>query len=153
MSSLPGLLLQLIELLAQDDLTVADVAARVGPIARDPGPPLDLELAPVSQELVAATLTRHRKSGAPYLLNIEPATHARSTLREWSAVLGPYRRLRSDLGQPRSVIFDRRRRATRCEVAVIAELDGSGADENQALVTRLHLRRDPILHGDVGSRA
>ena len=106
MSSLPGVLLQLIELLAQDDLTVADVVARVGPIARDPGPPLDVELAPVSPELVSATVTRHRQSGAPYLLNIEPAMHERSTLGEWSAVLGSYQRLRSDIGHVIKTIVD-----------------------------------------------
>jgi hypothetical protein len=127
----------LIDLLSRDGLSVEEVAARVGAIVHDPGPPLPTELAPSLPGVESARLTRDRDSGAPDGLSLGLAPAARPSVAELAAAFGPYRQARMDLERPRTLIFQPPPRVPHRSVALIAELAPGG--ETAARIT---LRRD-----------
>lgn len=138
------LIRELVLFLSRDALTVEDIADRVGPVARDPGVPMPLELRPVLAGVRSARLSRYPESGLPYVLTIEPAPVARPTAATLKAAFGDYRRSLTDLGRPIEVIFYPPAAGAHWKVAVIAELLPRGDSLDDASVTTLALRRDPI---------
>lgn len=133
------------DLLARDDLTVADVVRAVGSIASDPGIPMPMAMRPASQGIRSASLARYPDSGAPYLLNMEFDDDARPMLGSLAAALGPYHRISSDRGMPIALRFENAARATGWKADVFAEIDASDALSDAALVRSVALRRDPVL--------
>lgn len=138
------LIRELVLFLSRDKLTVEDVAARVGPVVRDPGVPMPLEFRPVIAGVHSAHLSRYPDSGLPYILTLKLAPDARLTTAELKAVFGDYRRSRTDFDRPIEIIFYPPAAGEHWRVAVIAQLVREGDSLDDAPVMTLALRRDPI---------
>jgi hypothetical protein len=142
-AALIDLIRDLVGFLAREPLAVEDVAARVGPVVRDPGGLIPLELQPVLPDVRAARLARFPDSSVPHVLSLEPAPAARPTVAALKAAFGDYRRSLTDFEQPRQVIFYPPGGA-RWKVAVLAQLLPGGNSLAEAQVASLALRRDPV---------
>ena len=135
---------ELIRLLSQDPLSVADVIARVGPVVDDPGIPQTAALEPASLRGVrAARLGRYPDTGLPYTLALELADDAQPTAAALRAAFGDYKRARTDRGHPAQLLFYPPAQAPRWQVALLADLAPTDGSLDDARVTRLTLRRDP----------
>lgn len=143
------LIRELVLFLSRDTLTVEDVAARVGSVARDPGVPMPLELRPVMAGVRSARLSRYPDSGLPYVLTLEPAPDARPTAAALKAALGDYRRAHTGRSRPIEVMFYPPAAGAHWTVVVIAELLPEGDSLDEASVTTLALRRDPPSPGSI----
>lgn len=145
------------DLLARDDLTVADVVRAIGDIASDPGIPMPMELRPATRGIRSASLARYPDSAAPYLLKLEFEDDARPMLGPLAAALGPYHRIASDRGMPIAIRFEHAAPATGWKAEVFAEIDASDSLSGTALVRSVALRRDSVLsstdraHNEVSS--
>lgn len=132
---------QLVDLLAEDALTVEDVVAFVGPLENDPGTPLPIELCPNLFGVRAAELACYPDSGQPYALMIELCPDVRVAPSMLRAVLGDYRRARTPRGMPMELVFLPRSRGTLWRVVVMAQLEpGAGMDDGS--IASIALRRD-----------
>jgi hypothetical protein len=129
--------------LSQDPLTVENISARVGPVVRDPGGPMSMELRPISPDLQAAHLARYPESGSPYVLDLDIVPGARPTVSALMARFGKYHRALTDRGRPRELLFYPPP-GRRWRVVLIAELDSSAADIEDARVSAIALRRDSV---------
>jgi hypothetical protein len=136
-----ALLPELVGFLSREPLTVADVVAKIGPIRRDPGVPLDIELAPSVPGVRAARLSRYPDTGKPYLLELDLASPI--PVAALRTVFGEPRQARTDRGLPRAVIFSPPGTEPHWTVAVIAEIPaGTTPIEGESAKT-VALRRDP----------
>jgi len=144
MAAVIAIVRDLVRFLSQDPLSVEDVIDRVGPVVRDPGVPMPMELNPAMPDVSSAKLTRYPDSGLPYLLTIEPSLDARPSATSLEAAFGGYKRSRTDPGIPAELIFYPPANAPHWRVAVIARLESSGSDLDSAPVTSISFRRDPL---------
>ena len=130
----------LVRFLAQD-LTVEQIAARVGAVDRDPGVPLPIELRPTGSELRAASLSRYPETGKPFALELELA--APVTVASLQGAFGAYREGRTDRGQPREILFYPAEAGTPWKVVVIAQLPPGASPIADGAASVVILRRDP----------
>src|ERR1700716_1234834 len=79
--SMIHLVRELITLLSRDALGVEEIAARIGPVIRDPGISMALEMQPAAG-MRSARLSRDPETGIPYVLTIEPEPGVRPTVAE-----------------------------------------------------------------------
>ena len=135
---------QLVNFLAQDPLTIEDVASYVGSTRNDPGAPLAIELIPTIAGVQTARMWRYPDNGLTYLLELEFADDAAPRLSELRTLMGNYKRLRSDIGMPARVVFHPSAAGSRWAIAVIAELSPDTGAIGDQTVTRLAFRRDPV---------
>ena len=138
------LLRELILFLSQNTLTVEDVVARVGSVAHDPGIPMPLELRSVLAGVPSVHLSRYPDSGVPYILTLEFAPDVRPTVAALKAAFGDYHRALTDRGRPGEIMFYPPPPGTHWQVVVIANLVQGNSVLDDAFVTTLALRRDPI---------
>jgi hypothetical protein len=141
--ALTNLILDLVRFLSADDLAVADVAGRVGPVVEDPGGLIPIELRPILPGVRAARLARYPDSGLPYVIELELAPDARPAAAALKPILGDYDQARTDRGMPREILFYPPAQGTRWRVAVIAQVESNGDLEN-APITSIAFRRDPV---------
>jgi hypothetical protein len=132
---------KLLRFLAKDPLGVADVAARIGPIVHDPGPPLEIDLAPSVPGVRAAHLSRYPDTGAPYTLRVELASPV--SVAALRAAFGEYRQMRTDRGVPREIAFYPPSTEPRWSVAVLARIPPGAAPIDEAHSSEVTFRRDP----------
>jgi hypothetical protein len=142
---LTDLVRELVRFLSRDRLGIDDVAERIGPVARDPGIPMPIELRPAVAGVRSARLARYPDSGLPYLLSLEPTPEARPTVAELQAVLGDYRRALTGRGVPPELIFSPPAEGPRWRVVVIVRLEPTAGGLETAPVTEIALRRDPWI--------
>jgi hypothetical protein len=134
----------LIAFLSQE-VSIHDIAARIGRIVRDPGIPLPIELASTLPDVASAHLSRYPDSGLPSVLTLELISTLRITAAELVPILGAFRPLRTDIGQRKELIFYPPHRGPRWEVAVIAEYVPTGKGAQHERIAAFGLRRDPII--------
>jgi len=144
--SMINLIRELIILLSQDTLGVEDIAARIGPVIRNPGISMALEMQPAAG-MRSARLSRDPETGIPYVLTIEPEPDVRPAVAELKAAFGDYRRARTSFEQPATIVFYPAM-AGSWAVAVIVELEPSVDPVEDRSVERIRLRRDPINRDD-----
>ena len=135
--------------LTRADLTVADVAARIGPVIADHGELLPLDLDTALPGVREAHLWCFSDGGEPYLLELLPDPGGLPPIPDLVAALGGYQRLLTHGGRPPEVLFNVGGHGP-WGVAVLARLEPPGEDMSQARVTRLAFRRDPPLMRDDG---
>ncbi len=138
---------EIIRFLADDALTIEAIAARLGPVARDPGGLMPLELQPRMPGVRAIKVARYPDSAVPYLVEIEPEEPARPALGSLRSELGEFHRLRTDIGRPVELAFRPRSEGTGWAVVVIARLATSDEPLDTAPVMRITFRRDPLRPG------
>ena len=137
-----GVVDQLIDLLSQDVIKAEDVAAYVGPVVNDPGPPLPTDLRPILDGVRSAELAFYPDTGQPYALTLEIEPDARLTPAVLRENLGDYQPARSHRGMPREILFYPRARGGLWRVAVIAQLEAGTEDLDDGRVASLGFRRD-----------
>ncbi len=137
------LIRELIRFLSQDPLAVDEVTARIGPIVRDPGIPMPIELRPALAGVCSAYLTRYPESGLPYVLTVEPTRDAAPTVGALQAVFGDYRRALTGRGMPYEIVFSTPAEGTNWRIVLIARLEPVSDQIESTLVTSIALRRDP----------
>jgi hypothetical protein len=136
-----ALLSELVRFLSREPLTVADVAAKIGPIRHAPEVPFDIELAPSVPGVRGARLSRYPDTGKPYLLELELDSPIPVTSLQ--AAFGAPRQACTDRGLPRTVIFYPPGTEPHWTVAVMADVPtGTSAIEDESAGT-VALRRDP----------
>jgi len=141
------LIREVVPLLSRDTLGVEDVTARIGPVIRDPGIPMPLEMQPPIG-MRSASLSRYPDTGIPYVLTIVPEPEGRPTVAELKAILGDYRRALTDRGQAATMVFSPAMVTPRWSVAVIVKLERSDGPVETRSVTTIALRRDPKNQSD-----
>jgi hypothetical protein len=141
--AMTDLVTDLVRFLSQDALTVEDVAGFVGPVVDDPGAPLPAELDPVLPGVRAARLARYPDSGTPFVLTIEPDAASPTTPRALRPTLGEFERALTRRETPTQVLFAPSAGA-RWAVVVIARLASEGGDLDDAPITSIAFRRDPV---------
>jgi hypothetical protein len=144
--TMTDLVQDLMRFLAQDPLGVDDVTARVGSVTRDPGVLMPIELWPAVAGVRSARLARYPDSGLPYVLTLTLASapDARPTLAALKAVLGDYRRARTDFGMPREFIFYPPAEGPHWQVVVIVQIESVNDEIEAAPITSIAFRRDPV---------
>lgn len=120
-TSLLLLLRDLERFLEQDNLTAADVVARVGPIEDDPGGSMPMKLRPRVPEFREASLSRYPE-GPLYLLEVAFAPDARPTILELRGIFEKDRLVVPSLHGERETTFYPTSTGARWSVAVIASL-------------------------------
>lgn len=137
-------ILDLIRFLSQDPLSTAEVAARVGPLVRDPGGLMPIELRPILPGVLSARLARYPDSGLPYTLELALASDARVTPAALKTILGNYDQARTDRGMPREVLFYPQAVGPLWRVVVIAQLDSTAGELDDAPIANIAFRRDSV---------
>ena len=138
------LLREFVLFLSQDTLTVDDVVAWVGSVAHDPGVPMPLELRSMMAGVRSVHLSRYSDSGLPYVLTLECTPDVRPTVAALKAAFGDYRLALTDRGRPIEIIFYPPTAGTHWQIVVIATLLQRNNGLDDASVTTIALRRDPI---------
>jgi hypothetical protein len=137
------MLRELVDLLSQDAIGVAAIAAHIGPVAADPGVPMPLDLLPRSAILDSAKLSRYPSSGLPYVLELRFKIGLRPTVAALETASGPPSRALTDRGAPHELVYDTAISGRRWRVSMIASLPLDQAD-GASLVAAIALRRDPV---------
>jgi hypothetical protein len=132
----------LIALLSRDPLSIEEVSAYVGSVDRDPGGLMPIELRSALPGVQAASLGRNPDNGLPELLTIEFASETALTARDLRQAFGAYQRLRTDRGQPPSIILHPPAAGSRWKIALIADLRSTGIELDDQPVTEVTLRRN-----------
>ncbi len=138
------LIRELIDLLSQDAIDVAHIAARIGRVKADPGVPMPLDLLPQSPILNSARLSRYPASGLPYVLTLQPKSAFRPAVAALKAAFGPCSRALTGRGMPVEFVFDPAGSGRRWKVTMIATLVRDAAKDEDSLVSSIALRRDPV---------
>ena len=136
-------ILDLIQFLSQDPLSVAEIVARVGPVADDAGLS-SVELRAILPGVRAARLARYPDSDLPYALELELTPDARPTVAALKPLLGDYEEMRTDRGVPREIWFHPPAKGPRWRVAAIAELETGGGELEDVPIASIAFRRDPV---------
>jgi hypothetical protein len=142
-----ALLRDLADLLTHEPLGVDDVVARVGPVVRDPGAPMAIELGPTLPGIGAARLARYPDSGEPYMLDLVLDRNARLTVATLKALFGEYDRALTDRLRPPELLFHLPAGTARWRVVLIAQLAPGAGSLDAAPVSVVAFRRDPIPAG------
>ena len=143
-SAMPKQIVDMIRFLAQDPLSVAQVAGRVGSVAEDAGGLLPIELRPMIPGVRAARLARYPDSGLPYTLELDLAPDARLTVAVLKPLLGDYEETHTDRGMPREIFFHPATKGSHWRVAAVAQLESGGANLEDVPITSIAFRRDPV---------
>jgi hypothetical protein len=136
------LIKELVQLLSQDPLSVEDVIARVGPIEKDPGGLMPIELRPRLSGVRSAQLARYPDNGLPYLLTIEPEAGEKLTTASLCQTFGDYKRLHTDRGEPPEIVFSPPASGPGWKVAIVATLQSASEPFDDQKVGSVSLRRD-----------
>lgn len=126
------------------EVSLDEIATRLGPVASDPGPPMAAELAPKDPALRRAEVGRYPDTGKPYTVELELATAV--PVAELAAALGPYQQGRTDRGMPRELIFssaDAPASDGPWRVVLIAQVPSGSSPLAEESSSVLVLRRDP----------
>ena len=122
------------------EVSLAEIAAHLGPIASDPGAPLAAELTPKDPALRRAEIGRYPDNGKPYTVELELAQPV--PVAELAAAFGAYQQGRTDRGMPRELIFSPAGDGP-WRVVLIAQLPSGNSPVAEGEASVLVLRRDP----------
>jgi hypothetical protein len=136
----------LVDLLSQD-LPVERILARVGPVARDPGAPMPLELRPKLPGVRAAKLARYPESEVPYALDLELDKDWGLTAAALKRMFGGYNQALTGRGQPRELLFYPPAGNAPWRVVLIAQLAPEGDSLDASHISAITLRRDAATGG------
>lgn len=123
-----------------NEITLDDIAGRLGPVARDPGVPLPAELAPREPAVRRVEVGRYPDGGKPYTVELELASPV--PVAALVAAFGAYRQSRTDRGTPREIVFP----ATGSgpwHVIIVAQLPPGASPIADDATSTVTLRRDP----------
>lgn len=137
--AMPQLLSDLITLLSRE-VTLEDVAAYLGPVAREPGAPAAGKLTPRDPALRTAEIDRYPDDGKPYTVELELASPM--PVAVLAQAFGAYRQGRTDRGQPREIWFPPAG-AGPWKIVLIAKLPPGTSPIAESAASTLVLRRDP----------
>jgi hypothetical protein len=127
--------------LAQDNLSMADVAHRIGQSAG--GDPSDaIEVQPRLAGVRQAQVLAYPDTGLPYLVRLEPEDNATLTPNDLQSRFGDYKRQPTHFGEPRELIFTGRADTQPWRVVLLVEAEPT-PDLDTSRVTRISFRRDP----------
>ncbi|HZJ65686.1 MAG TPA: hypothetical protein VFD36_19385 [Kofleriaceae bacterium] len=133
------LLRDLVALLS-NEITVDDITARLGPIARDPGVPMPAELAPRDPAIRRVDVGRYPASGKPYTVELELASPV--SVAALADAFGAYRQGRTDRGMPREIAFPPAGIGP-WKVVLVAQLPAGASPIADGVTSTVTLRRDP----------
>lgn len=126
--------------LLSSEISIDDITGRLGPVARDPGIPMPVELTPHDPAVRRIEVGRYPDSGTPYTLELELGSPV--PVDALVAALGPYRQSRTDRGRPREIVFPPAGRGP-WQVVVVAQLPPGVSPIASDSITIVTLRRDP----------
>lgn len=133
------LIRDLVALLSRE-ISIDDITARLGPVARDPGVPMPIELSPHNAALRAVHVGRYPDTGKPFTVELELATPVRVTAL--AAAFGDYQQGLTDRGMPREIAFAPAKPGP-WKVVVVAQLPAGASPIADATAHTITLRRDP----------
>ena len=123
------------------DVTVEDIAARIGDIVPDDDD--DVRMRPASASFGEASVASYPDTGKPYTLDLDLGLADAIAVADLRAAFGNYERVRTDRGHPPEIIFYPPAPEQPFSVAVLGRIDGDGDDIASASVSHITLRRDP----------
>jgi hypothetical protein len=133
-------------LLARSDVTAADAIARVG--ETEPGsseaPGLPIVLRSSLPGIRSAKLGRYRETGLPFFLMCDFAAGSEPRLADLVGAFGRYRNSPGGHDMPVPVRFEPIARGPAWTVTPIAYLPPGASPTDDARVTSVSLRRDPL---------
>lgn len=139
------LIQDIVRFLSQNRLTVEDVAARIGSVARDSGGLMPIKLSPTIEGVRSASLARYPDSGLPYVLEIGFAKDAQPKVKALKFAFGDYQRALTDRGRPIEILFyPPSPEVALWNVVLIVELASGEGEIEDTLVASIAFRRDPV---------
>lgn len=123
-----------------NDVSLDDIAGRLGPVAHDPGVPLLAELTPRDPALRRVEVARDRDTGKPSTVDLELASSV--PVAALAAAFGAYHQVRTDRGMPREIVFPPAG-AGPWKVVVAAQLPPGASQIADGATSAVILSRDP----------
>ena len=137
-------ILGLIRFLSQDPLGTADIAAHVGPVVREPGGLLPIELRPILPGVRSARLACYPDSGLPYSLELALDSDLRLTPATLKPILGNFDHARTDRSMPREILFYPKACGSHWRIVVIAQLESRAGELDALPIANIVFRRDSM---------
>ncbi len=122
------------------EVSLEEIAAKLGAVTSDPGAPMAAELTPRDPLIRKAEVGRYPDGGKPYTVELELA--APVPVAELTAAFGAYRQSRTDRGMPREIVFPPAGEGP-WRIVLIAQLPGGMSPIEAGETSHVVLRRDP----------